>query len=229
VISLTREISMAAKYANKEITRSEYYNDLAIKRGFKNEKEYLNYWAQQKGFKDYMDYLNYSSTKKGFKNYNEYALYNLHKRGKCKPFSENKECADYLGIHIAERILSKIFQNVDRMPNCNPGYDFICNKGYKIDVKSACLFKSKWLFHIYNNKIADYFLLLAFDNRTDLNPIHMWLIRNNEIINTRRTSCIINEKLGVTIYNSNYGLSIYSKYEINDKLDKVKLCCNELK
>lgn len=220
---------MATKYANKKISRTEYYNWVAQQKGFKDEKEYLNWWSQQQGLKNYRDYLDYSATKKGFKNYNEYCLYNLHKRGKCKPLSENKECADYLGVHIAERILSKIFNNVQRMPLKNPGYDFICIKNHKIDVKSACIHRNKWLFHIYNNKIADYFLLLAFDNRNDLNPMHMWLIRRDEVINTKRTSFPINEKLGITIYNSSYGLSIYTKYEIKNKLDKVKMCCNELK
>ena len=44
-----------------------------------------------------------------------------------KPMDENKKCALFLGIHIAENILSKTFKNVKRMPNNTPWYDFICD------------------------------------------------------------------------------------------------------
>ena len=98
----------------------------------------------------------------------------------------NKSCSQYLGIHIAERILSHIFHNVEQMPYNNPGYDLICGNGYKIDVKSVCHVKdipNKWNFPIRRNKIPDYFLCLAFDNREDLNPKHIWLIPGHIINN----------------------------------------------
>ncbi len=53
--------------------------------------------------------------------------------------SDNRECSSFLGCHIAEQVLSKTFKDVEIMPPSNPGYDFICNKGKKIDVKSSCL------------------------------------------------------------------------------------------
>jgi hypothetical protein len=31
-------------------------------------------------------------------------------------------------------------------------------------------------FVLRNNQIADYFLCIAFDNREDLNPLHLWLL-----------------------------------------------------
>ncbi len=76
----------------------------------------------------------------------------------------NKNCASYLGVHIAERLLKHIYKNVEQMPYGNPGYDFICDKGYKIDVKSSCVRKSWggfWGFHIFKNTIADYFIFVA--------------------------------------------------------------------
>lgn len=137
-----------------------------------------------------------------------------------KPMHENKNCAAYLGICIAERVLSLVFENIIHMPNNNEGYDFICNKGKKIDVKS-CVEKynkngvSNWTFGIKQNAIADYFLCLAFDNRTNLNPMHLWLIPA-EHINDLTTLQISNDKL-----------NNFSQYE--KKLDDVILCCNELK
>lgn len=97
------------------------------------------------------------------------------------PMDQNKRCSQYLGIHVAERVLSKVFKNVKRMPNNFTGYDFICNKGMKIDVKSSCILKRKnqldhFTFNIKRNEIADYFLCLAFNSRENLTPIHMWLL-----------------------------------------------------
>ena len=90
---------------------------------------------------------------------------------------ENKQCSTYLGVSVAENVLSKIFKNVEVMPYGHRGYDFICNRGKKIDVKSSCINKSgNWLFTINRNEVADNFLLIAFDNRVDLNPLHIWII-----------------------------------------------------
>jgi DNA-binding transcriptional ArsR family regulator len=73
--------------------------------------------------------------------------------------------------------LSKVFNDVERMPMHNPGYDVVCNRGKKVDIKSSCKRNDGvWAFHIARNEIADYFLCLAFDNREDLNPLHAWLI-----------------------------------------------------
>ena len=94
-----------------------------------------------------------------------------------QPFNENKECPQYLGVHIAEQVLSQSFENVKRMPYGNPGYDVVCNRKKLIDIKSSCLRKDgRWGFNISRNTTADYFLCLAFDNREDLNPLHAWLI-----------------------------------------------------
>jgi hypothetical protein len=135
------------------------------------------------------------------------------------PMNENKTCSSFLGVHVAERVLSYVFKNVTRMPNNNPGYDFICNNGYKIDVKSACLQKDKnwnssqWKFHIEKNKIADYFALLAFDNREDLNPVHWWLVPGN----------VVNDKIGIGIAITK--LDKWEQYE--QPINKVIEKCGE--
>jgi len=131
----------------------------------------------------------------------------------------NKECSAFLGVHVAEGVLSKIFQNVTRMRNGNPGYDFLCSKGYRIDVKSATKMKScnSWQFNINKNRIADYFLCLAFDNRENLNPEHLWLI----------PAAIVNNKKGVTISPST--LEKWQEYELDSRLNDVIACCTTLK
>jgi hypothetical protein len=38
-----------------------------------------------------------------------------HLRGINRPISEAKECSNYLGVFIAEKVLSKFFENISRM------------------------------------------------------------------------------------------------------------------
>ena len=131
----------------------------------------------------------------------------------------NKNCSTYLGVIIAEQLLAKAFKNVERMPSNNKGFDFKCNHGYMIDVKSSTKNKKRnaWLFMIKQNQIADYFLCLAFDNRQNLNPLHIWLIPSKEI----------NYLKGLSI--SEGTINKWNKYELTDKLDKVIGCCNIMK
>lgn len=137
-----------------------------------------------------------------------------------RPMGENRECALFLGVHVAERVLRNVFKDVEQMPNNNPGYDFICNRGKKIDVKSSTTythttFADCWVFRIARNTIADFFLCIAFDNRNDLTPLHMWLIPGNAV----------NDKLGIRV--SVTTIDKWDEYRI--PIDKVVSCCNEMK
>ena len=135
----------------------------------------------------------------------------------------NSNSPTYLGVHVAEQVLSKVFKNVKQMPNGNPGYDFICSKGMKVDVKSSVFKfdkrrpndKGRWHFNIYKNIIADYFLCIAFDNRSDLIPQHLWLIPSEKV----------NHLIGLSISK----LQIHKWEMYSQPIDKVISCCNELK
>lgn len=161
-------------------------------------------------------------TKYRIKNRNQLHEYNQNSRIKrgIMPMHLNKQCSDYLGLHVAVNMLSKLFKDVERMPNNNIGYDFICNKGKKIDVKSSTFRTTGkgytgWVFTIRKNKIADYFLCLAFDNRDDLNPQHMWLIPSSEL----------NHLYGTSITQS----TIHKWDEYKHDVDKVIECCDTIK
>lgn len=135
---------------------------------------------------------------------------------------EAKDSEVYLGVYVAEKVLSKIFKNVTRMPRCHSGYDFICGKGFKIDVKSACtkMIQKKypaWYYNIKHNKDADYFFLMAFDNRESLTPIHLWLVPGGAV----------NDKDGFYIHNNQKSLSKWSEYE--RPIDDVQMCCDAMK
>lgn len=141
-----------------------------------------------------------------------------HKTGKCDPMNKNKSCSSFLGVFVAEQVLMKSFDKITRMPYGNSGFDFICGRGYKVDVKSATRRKNRpieWDFCIRQNKIADYFLCLAFDNRNDLNPVHVWMIPGNVINNY------------VTMSISESRLDKWLQWE--RPIDKVVTCCNKMK
>ena len=150
--------------------------------------------------------------------YNRIKRKYMYKNG-IKPMSENKECSKYLGCHIAERVLSKVFKDVEVMPPNHPGYDFICNRGKKIDVKSSCTQhqhnrSDRWIFIINENKYAEYFLCIAFDNRKKLNPLYMWLIPSKLIHNQKSVSISKN-----TLYKwDSFKLNIDDVIEYCDKI-----------
>lgn len=133
-----------------------------------------------------------------------------------QPFNENKACSSYLGVHIAERVLSHVFKDVEVMPRNNPGYDLICNLGKKIDVKSSCLHADgKWSFTIKHNTTADHFLCLAFDNREDLTPLHAWLLPGEKFSHLTKA----------TISPST--ISRWQAYRLD--LTKINACCDAMR
>ncbi len=208
--------SMHKKWKDGEISLKEYRNWCAIPK----EKSMYKKWKDGEiTWKEYYDEL---AKKQGYKNSTDYNTQQSHKAGRCMPMSENKDCGAYLGIHIAERYLANIFENVTRMPNDNHGYDFICGKGLKIDSKSSCLHGNRknkiWIFHSRNNKIAEYFICLGFDTIENLNPIHIWLIKNTEEFKNKKAICIT---------NSPKSLDKWQKYEQTEKLNKLIICLNK--
>lgn len=134
------------------------------------------------------------------------------------PNRYGKNSPVYLG-GIAERVLSKFFDHIERMPYGNRKYDFFCGRGLKIDVKSSCIGKvtKGWCFTTNRNIIADYFLFLAFDDREHLTPMHVWLI----------PSRVLSSISGVSIANKPKSLARWEIYE--RPLDKVVVCCNSMR
>lgn len=114
------------------------------------------------------------------------------------PYNKAIGTSVYFGVYIAENVLEKVFKNIKRMPYGNPGYDFICGRGFKVDSKASRLHhrfahRARWEFKIRNNKVADYFLLLGFnEDALNLEPKKMWIIPS-EIINNRSSLCIKEE------------------------------------
>lgn len=169
-------------------------------------------------------YVCQSCKRKHYIDHNEH-IRKLHREreyrsGRQRPMSENRKCSSFLGVHVAERVLSHIFKNVQKMPYGNPGFDFRCSRDYLVDVKASCRRHHKtgadnWIFQVKKNQTADYFLCLAFDNRDSLNPEHIWLIPAAEI----------NDRIGIGI--SETRTDKWDKYALD--IDRVSVCCNILR
>ena len=187
-----------------------------------NRKDYKKV-IENAGCKTLTEYNNYCAKKGGYEDNAERQREYRYNTGQCMPMSENKDCAQYLGIHIAERVLAHIFkkENVERKPYGNPGYDFICGKGKKVDVKSSSLYTDRngWKFRIEYNDIAEQFLLLAFGERPEDDenpkPMRLWLIPNDVIIRGEEFW----NRGSISIKNTPEGLREFEKYELKEGLN----------
>jgi hypothetical protein len=109
------------------------------------------------------------------------------------------------------------------MPHNHGGYDFVCGKGYKVDVKSSCLLNTvgcrnkHWHFTIRHNTAPDYFAFVALDNRESLNPLHFWIV----------PSGVVSNRVGIIINNSDKSMSKWVQYE--RPINKLIEGCNLLK
>ena len=131
-------------------------------------------------------------------------------------FDENKDCTAYFGIHINEGLIKLYFDDVEVMPYGHPDYDFVCKNGWKIDGKCSSLHKDgRWSFSIKRNATADYFFCVAYDNRTDLNPLYIWLLPGDKF----------NHLMCAGISPST--LSKWDKYR--KPIGKAILCCDSMK
>lgn len=138
------------------------------------------------------------------------------------PMSENRNCPQWLGVHVAERALSKFFKHVVRTSSGSPGGDFRCDRNYLIDVKCSCLHFPKgrspyWMFAIRHNTEADYFLFLLFDDRENLTPMHVMLV----------PGVTVNHLAAVSIVNTHKGLAKWGQCE--RPLERVVCCCEQIR
>lgn len=190
----------------------------------KSSKELLDEWARKRCFLNYEEYLNIIALGRGFTCYGEYGKVWTYYTGMIDPIKENRIDTRFLGIYIAENGINKIYEGSERMQINNKGYDIICPKGYKIDVKATVLNRyNLFNFAINKNKIADYFVLVGFNNIIELKPLHIWVVKSDDNI----YGCQIKELNKIAILNEPKHIYRYKKYERLDKLDMLKNICKE--
>jgi hypothetical protein len=190
----------------------------------KTSKELLDDWARKRDFYDYEEYLNIIALGRGFTCYEEYIKVRSYYPGMPDPIKENRLDNKFIGVYIGENGIAKIYEGSKRMSYHNPGYDVICPKGYKIDVKATVLSRyNAFSFGIQQNKIADYFALVGFNNIIELEPLHIWIIKNDTDIHGRP----LKELCALKIIDEPQYIQEYCKYEKFDKLDMLKNVCKE--
>lgn len=159
-----------------------------------------------------------------------------HDTGRNLPISENPECERYFGEFIAENYVMKTFEDPSpALPN-NPWYDWTCKKGEKIQHKARCLshFKGKsshwnFIYIRYNiipnyDDLADYFIFSGWDDRDSLNPLHVWIFHKDDIVRGR--PIWMGNSLAIT--NTPECLKEFEKYEVTNRLNKLKEICGKL-
>lgn len=174
----------------------ETNNKIYQKIGYENKAHYLREWRYEKGIQS--------------------------------PMEENENCAHYLGTFIAERkygriILPEIFGGIEQeMPFGHPKYDFIVTNNIKVDIKSCTLRELKgwigWEPHVRWNKVTDYFAMLAFDDRENLNLFHIWVIQKDEIIRGNK----FYRRDSIKITNKTRQLLEFKRFDYINKLECLK-------
>ncbi len=210
-----------------------WYNNLVEKYG----KEFAE-WAKQNrgkifdkyliaGCKNAREYYDKLAQKLGCRNNSERVKIRRWNNGECSPMSENYECASYFGVHIAENYISKLFEDPVVAPYGTRGYDWICKKGKKIELKSRCLQRQGkrigWNFTgIDYNTTADYFMLSGWKDRESLLHLYVLMFHRKDMIRGREFW----DRESFYITNRPKYLIEFRKYELKDKLDKLKELCN---
>ena len=206
IMDFTKECSKC----HKTKLLDEFYNQKSGKYGKRADCKKCNKEENRKYHQEHKEYN---------KKYYEEHKDELRVKAGHLSMYENKLCSSYLGIVIAERLCRHLFKDVEVMPHGNTGFDIICNKGKKIDVKSATItFNGKyprWQFAIRRNTITDYFILVAFDNVENLNPLYLWMIPGH----------ILNKQSTAQIYPS----TVHKWNEWERNIKDAQLCCAEMK
>lgn len=155
-----------------------------------------------------------------------------HTKGASQSMYENKNCAVYLGIVIGESLLENFFKDITIAPPGNKGFDFVCDRGYKIDSKISTSRTHKrtiienvhWSFELRNNTLADYFCCITIDQRDDvhnLNIIKTWLIPRDAL---SMTGIPMHKLTTLTISSSN--IPYWMQYELNENM--LNECCSAM-
>jgi hypothetical protein len=170
-----------------------------------------------------------------------------YKRG-LGSIEDNKDCGRYFGEYIERKYVFQIFEDpvpfefpkdeLGRITDNRKPYDYLCCKGLKLKHISSCIREDKshiqkltgeklpyFAYAIRRNKIPDQFVLSAWDNRESLKPLFVWIIKGKEMFQTQISNKPFWERDTFTIYFNSKGINKMKKYEVTDKLEKLKEVC----
>lgn len=199
-----------------------------------NGKERLHR-LKRSDFETRLEYANIQAQRLGYKNEAERAKINRWERGVQRPIEEAKDSPTYFGVCIGEKYVSQTFDNPKMMPYGNPGYDWECKNGLKIQHEARCLCKSECasegtnpqfkFTHIDYNKVADVFILSGWKDRESLEPLLVLAFKKDDIV--RGEPFWMRDSLSIT--NIPECLREFEKFEVTSRLDKLKDMCKDIK
>lgn len=185
--------------------------------------------------------------------YSEYDKKFDYKNYGVLPKEENRGCPLYFGEYIEEKYVSQIFEDpvqfeyprddMGRIIDRSKPYDFLCKQGLKIKHAASCLrrkdsgntevavgsIREYWGYLIRRNSVPDYWIFSGWDNRESLEPMYVWMIKRDEKIDNQLVemkNVPFYSRDTFTIYFNKKGIEKMSKYEVSDKLDKLKIVCD---
>ena len=206
-----------------------------MKRSADVEKIRMKKIFEEHGCNGWSEYKNLCARTAGYVDNAERIREWSYETGRNLPKEINKDCPAHFG-DFTESLMILTFEDATRMPYGNPGFDWICKKGYKIENKARCLYQFVhcswlgWTFSIRFNNVADWFILSAWDDRESLKPLHVWAFHKDDMIRYRIGGTYIlkkfHDRYSFSISNTIKRLRELEKYEITNRLDKLKAWCN---
>lgn len=235
--------------------RDRYYQDM----GFKNRQDFENYDARRLGFEDEAE--RFRECKKEWTrrdNWNRGITEPMEINEKCSVhfgiftgeytykrfllaiFEYAKWNGGYRDRGIDFICKDPRHEFIDKYPQ----FKLERNKEYNIQLKVRCLVYApdsspRWNFHVdtYNNfaidrnNIPDYFIFSAWDDRNNLEPLHIWMIHKDEMVRIGRNRInkrVLWNRTGLSIYDSQRSLSEFEKYELKNELKILKKLCEDI-
>lgn len=148
-------------------------------------------------------------------------------------YFENSTCPLYFGY--MKEVVESAFGDAIKYSRIDKSVDFILEfRGQKFKVKhltSCCQYmplvnkdreQYGWEYKIDHNKIADAFLLSAFDDKKSLNCLHLWFVRSKSIFESRKIKRQLWNRKMLILRNSIKVISYMDKFELKKELEKLK-------
>lgn len=183
------------------------------------------------------EYQDRNCQKLGYKDRSDYSKERKYENGMHLPMEFNEDCSSYFGIYIAENYIMKTFEDPIPMLSNNPGFDWLCKNGLKIQSKATCITYnnqsswSGWSFGIKYNNIADVFLCSGWDNRDSLRPLFIWAFNKNDMVRKGKgyyaPKVEFWNRSAFTVTNKSKYLKQLIDFEVTSRLEKLKKICNK--
>lgn len=182
----------------------------------------------------------------GYEKYGDYLKNTPYNRERHYGMEDDKYCPHYIGLFIEKEYVMKAFE--DPIPNPitaghsfdgkTKKWDWKCKNNILVKHIASCLYYrikidqngleyewEGWQYLIDRNDKTDYFLLSGWDDRENMDLLILWLINKDEEVRGRP---FWDRKSFSIRIDQDDQLKEMQKYEVRDKLLKIKELCNRV-